>query len=84
MSKQQIILDEKNFTHLKKTLLKNLKKENIEISSIKFAELLSQSMGFSNYHQAKKEDFKTDKFKNKIVYQPLDHHFFVSMKDFFL
>lgn len=82
MSKNQVTIDEKNFNRLKKTLHKNLNKNNIEISSSKLSEVLSHSLGFSNYYQAKKEDFKTDKFKNKAIYQPLDRIFFKDIQNF--
>lgn len=63
-NKNVVFLDEKNFNRVKKNLAQNLKKDGISISQSQIAEVLSKSIGFSNYHHAQNEEFKTEKFTN--------------------
>ena len=64
-NKQLVSLSEKNFNRVKKNLSQNLNKTGLSISQSQLAEVMAKSIGFSNYHHAQSEDFKTDKFDNE-------------------
>lgn len=63
-NKNYVLLNETNFNRIKKNISQNFSKEGLSISQSKVSEILSKSIGFSNYHHAQSEDFKTEKFDN--------------------
>lgn len=63
-NKNHVSLNEKNFNRIKKNISQNFNKEGISVSQAKVSEILSKSIGFSNYNHAQNEDFKTDKFSD--------------------
>lgn len=65
-NKQHISLTEENFNRIKKNIAKHINKEKKIISQSDLSEAFSKSIGFSNYHHAQSENFKTDKFEHLI------------------
>lgn len=51
------MLNESNFSEFSKKIVKNLKKENVEVKLSTMKDVISKSIGFNNFHCAKKEDF---------------------------
>lgn len=67
--KTHIVLDEKNFKRMKKNIYNHLLKINPDIKQCQVADFMAKSMGFSSYDHAVHQNFKTDKYVEKMKMQ---------------